>query len=281
MDITTLREHGLEIGNMPFPSLAHKIKNRTDEFFAAGRNLGPVVNVAGLKEGQLDIHGALRPGDQSDDFYVSEALLAEGVNSYRNLTHGRSLMDPLEHIPEILTIMANQAYRDTLTQYLGGEFYWGYVKLRRFFVNNLPDFDTTLWHYDDNASRMAKLIVYLSDINDELDGPFCFVPGSPESRPRQFPPIEGKYSISEDELVKVYGPEQLHPVFGEAGSVVLADTTGWHRGSKPTRHDRYVLYINAVLEPEYGGKGPKPRVKKSDVLSAGLSLREFDFFDLV
>ena len=190
-------------------------------------------------------------------------------------------MNPLEHIPEILKIMAMPSYRQSISDYLGGEFYWGYVKLRRFFVNDLPDFDTTLWHYDDNSSRMAKLIVYLSDIDDELDGPFCYVPGSPASRTSQFPPVEGQYSIAEDELVAVYGQEGLVPMFGKSGTVVLTDTTGWHRGSKPTRHDRYVLYINAVLEAEYGGRGPKPRVKKSDVLSAGLSLREFEFFDLV
>ena len=55
--------------------------------------------------------------------------------------------------------------------------YIGYIKLRRFFNNEISNFDTNFFHTDDNCDKILKCIVYLDDILNIDDGPFVYVEG--------------------------------------------------------------------------------------------------------
>ena len=179
------------------------------------------------------------------------------------MTNGISIIDPLCHINEIKEIILNEKILNFAKKQLEtNEIYVGYVKLRRFFINDLPDFDTNYFHYDDNCEKILKCIVYLSDIETIDDGPFVYVKKSKNNRLASNND-ENIYVRSDDEIKKYYDKQNIYPAIGKSGTVVFADTLGFHKGLKPKKKERNVLYINYVCEEEYGGKGQKPKISKA------------------
>lgn len=87
------------------------------------------------------------------------------------------------------------------------------------------------WHRDPAEEHVVKLFLYLSDVDADA-GPFEYVRGSPSggryghlwpwSRDDRHPP--------EDELYAAVDPADRLTLTGPAGTVILCDTGGFHRG---------------------------------------------------
>ena len=261
-----LKDNGYEVWNNYIPKIkVNSILKKIDYFFDNNINLGTAVNVAALKKNELATYGAARQQAQKNNknFYLKHDDLNKGVNFYRNLTSGISINDPLVNISEIYQIVSDQNILNFARQYLNHEkIYLGFVKLRRFFCNNLPDFDTNYFHFDDNCDKILKCIVYLNDIINPNDGAFVYVKNS-HANPmpwKEEGEYMGKYARTDDQIKSYYGKDSIIPILGEAGTALFADTLGYHKGLKSKTKDRYVLYINYVLEEEYGGKGLKQKI---------------------
>jgi hypothetical protein len=85
------------------------------------------------------------------------------------------------------------------------------------------------WHYDLGDSRTIKLFVYLTDVRDDDEGPFIFIPHDPR-RPRlPWYPVH-----KTDALVAPTGLlERKMTVYGKAGTSFLIDTYNClHCGSR-------------------------------------------------
>ena len=111
------------------------IKKKFDNFFILNENLGPAVNVSILKDYELNTYGAQREEVQkkNKDFFISDALLNRGVDFYRNLTNGRSLIDPILRIEEIADLVTDDKILNFVKKNLNEDkIYIGYIKLRRF-----------------------------------------------------------------------------------------------------------------------------------------------------
>ena len=68
------------------------------------------------------------------DFFINKDLLDKGVDFYRNLTNGRSLVDPILRIEEIADLVTDDKILNFAKKNLGeNKIYIGYIKLRRFF----------------------------------------------------------------------------------------------------------------------------------------------------
>jgi hypothetical protein len=278
-----LKENGCEIWNNYISKITvNSILKKVDYFFDNNLNLGTAVNVAALKQNELVTYGAARQEAQKNNknFYLKEDDLNKGVNFYRNLTSGISINDPLLNIYEIYQIVTDHNILNLARQYLNSaKIHLGFVKLRRFFCNNLPDFDTNYFHYDDNCDKILKCIVYLNDIINPNDGAFVYVKNS-HLNPmpcKEEGGYMGKYARTDQEIKSFYGEDSVIPILGEAGTALFADTLGYHKGLKSKNKDRYVLYINYVLEEEYGGKGLKQKISK-DLLKDNNTKELFKFF---
>ena len=70
----------------------------------------------------------------------------------------------------------------------------------------------------------------------------------PPGLPREWLPAE---------IESVYGEERVVYLTAEVGDVLVADTTGFHRGTKVLGHDRSMLTVNYVLHPEYWNPAPQ------------------------
>jgi hypothetical protein len=115
------------------------------------------------------------------------------------------------------------------------------------------------WHRDPEDEHVVKLFVYLSDVDDGA-GPFEYVRGSATGgRYGDLWPWQrqGLTAIS-DELEDAVAPEDVLTMRGPAGTIVLCDTGGFHRGGFARTAPR-ILSVATYLTPGLKGKWGRRR----------------------
>src|SRR6185312_9467954 len=98
-----------------------------------------------------------------------------------------------------------------------------------------------------------KLFYYLTDV-DEGAGPFTYARGS-HRHPERVAPyqrLDGETPRSDDaQLATLYPPEAWVTAYGTKGTLVFADTRGYHKGGWSRRSER-VLYLSEFLSAANG-----------------------------
>ena len=108
-----------------------------------------------------------------------------------------------------------------------------------------PPISAEFWHRDHEDKRIIKVFVMLTDV-DETMGPFTYVKRSHVGGEygSLFPaiPPTGRYP-KQDVLAQLINETPLQAVscVGPAGSVILCDTSGLHRGGRSLTQPRIVL----------------------------------------
>ena len=261
------------------------IQKKIDYFFDNNQCLGDAINVLALSPDELMTYGAIKEGaaNSNPNYYIPNRRIRSGDKSYRELSLGQSLIEPLLNVPEIFDLIVNDEILGCVKEYFSSDMVKiGYVKVRRFYANEVPDFDTNNFHIDDNSQNLIKAIIYLNDITSIDDGVFCYVPGSQKN-----PILEESFSDihpyvrSDEQILQYYGVKSVKKIFGPRGTTVLADTLGYHKGYKTRTRDRTVLYVNYVLEEEYNGTGIRQQVLKKSLHKRPELSELFDFFEAV
>ncbi|CAN5519522.1 hypothetical protein BH18ACT1_BH18ACT1_10520 [soil metagenome] len=132
--------------------------------------------------------------------------------------------------------------------------------------------ESQLWHRDWREDHfVVKAFVYLEDV-DEGRGPFTYLPGTHVRGRRRLLPettVEGHHLRSTDEQIEAVAPRsEWRQVTGPAGTIVLADTTGYHKGGWARTGDR--LLYTCLYGSQAGVKrhrlriGPDLRVEEHD-----------------
>ena len=144
-------------------------------------------------------------------------------------------------------------------------YYGMYARLRHYNIwHNLkttrPATQSQLWHRDPEDRYILKLFVALEDIDDGC-GPFTYAAGSHlKGNARQTPEYmhkDGTTTRSNDEQMgAVVPPERWITCRGPKGTMIFADTRGYHRGGLARERDR-LLYI-AEYTSLGGGRGGIP-----------------------
>jgi hypothetical protein len=106
------------------------------------------------------------------------------------------------------------------------------------------------WHRDPEDEHIVKVFVYFSDVDEEA-GPFEYIRGSAAggrygdlwswSEGHRYPPSE--------ELEAAVAPEDRFLVTGTAGTIIICDTGGFHRGGFARTKPR-ILSISTYLRPD-------------------------------
>ena len=110
------------------------------------------------------------------------------------------------------------------------------------FPSTTTDLDTLsanaqLFHYDKDRLRFLKFFVFLSDI-DEKSGPHAFVRQSHRKRPDElWHPIR----FTDEEILSHYDSSEIAYLTGKAGTVLVADTMGIHKGV-PVESGRRLIF---------------------------------------
>jgi Phytanoyl-CoA dioxygenase (PhyH) len=111
------------------------------------------------------------------------------------------------------------------------------------------------WHRDPQDAHIVKVFVYFNHV-DEDAGPFEYLRGCtagsryedmwPWIRKRIFPP--------QDEFEQAIDPKDVLSVTGRAGTVIFADTAGFHRGGWARAKPRVLATYTYVSDQVEGGK---------------------------
>lgn len=99
------------------------------------------------------------------------------------------------------------------------------------------------WHRDYEDQRVLKLFVYLSDVGDET-GPFFYVPEShKDGRYSDIFPVSPPLGVvvEDDVIDENFSLETQKKIAPRAGTVVLVDTAGLHKGGFCISGERQVF----------------------------------------
>lgn len=96
------------------------------------------------------------------------------------------------------------------------------------------------WHMDIEDRRIFKVIIYLSDVDDD-SGPFEFISSSPSRRAAEHLAYSSGF-ISDRSMADVVSRHEWEVVTGNRFTAIFADTRRvFHRIRPPVTHDRYSM----------------------------------------
>ena len=163
--------------------------------------------------------------------------------------------------PKILSIAQNYLGSAPVLDFVA---MWWHVKSDR------PDKEAAQYfHFDLDRLRWIKFFFYLTNVT-ELSGPHIFVPGSHKDNGLPFKLRAKGYTRLDDEMVeKVFPKNSWKEFIGPAGSMIVEDTRGLHKGKHVQSGDRLVfqLQYSSCL---FGAKVPTIKLKEQNI---GLKLK--------
>ena len=158
-----------------------------------------------------------------------------------------SIPEPLYNAPEIGDIIFDDRLVNIAKSFFRCAPVIGTLNLRKSFSNSLPSDGTTMYHIDPNSPYFFKAFVYLKDVESPEDGPFTYVEGSANKKPDNF---LSKYRWPDEEIEDFYGKDKIKHLTAKKGDVVIAMTTGFHKGERCTRKERELLTIDYMCHPD-------------------------------
>jgi hypothetical protein len=126
-----------------------------------------------------------------------------------------------------------------------------------------PPMSSQLWHRDPEDLKIVKAFIYLVDVDEER-GPFCYIPGTQSfgERANIVPVHRDGMRITDEEMATVIKPEDWIKCTGPAGTMILADTVGFHRGGYAKNGNRVLItftYTSGIpLKPTKARVRDKP-----------------------
>lgn len=106
------------------------------------------------------------------------------------------------------------------------------------------------WHQDAEDRRVLRVLVYLSDVLDEGDGPFEYLPPALGLDGRSFVGSSTPGMMTDEEVRRVVSPDQWCHVLGPRHTVILASTDRlFHRGRPPQRERKILSFYYTSREP--------------------------------
>lgn len=127
------------------------------------------------------------------------------------------------------------------------------INIKRNFASRPQVTETLKYHEDPEADKLIKVFIYLNDV-DINHGPFTYVRGSHKLK---IPNNKSKIRWTDDEIEAFYGKDNIHHLTGSAGDVIIADTSGFHKGLHLKEDQRTMLTLYYLSE--------KVKIKPSQV----------------
>jgi hypothetical protein len=155
-----------------------------------------------------------------------------------------SLRDIID-APHILELANHPSLLRLAASYIGCKPTISALGLRWSFPSAATGADVQAFHRDSDDWRYMKVLVYLTDVNDEA-GPHVYVKGTHLARAPM------RLQLYKDaEIRQRYGADQLIVATGNAGFGFAVDTSGIHKGTVPAKKPRLMLQIQYSLLPAF------------------------------
>jgi hypothetical protein len=159
------------------------------------------------------------------------------------------------------SVFAQFALQESLLN-IANAYFGMYVKLRYYNVwhtraSEAPARESQLWHFDREDNFILKAFLYMRDVN-EGSGPFTYAPRTHRrgdhwgSEPKYF--MEGNVRRSRDEDMDGVVPKDEWIIgTGIKGTIIFADTRGFHKGGDAREGDR-LMYTCMYTSPASDSK---------------------------
>ena len=172
----------------------------------------------------------------SDSVWINvRAEAADGKDSKVKNIFNFNLLNP-----KLDEFIKSDILSDKLEQYLGKKVILKTCSLQI----DEPDTRTKRsWHVDRNPPPTFKAFIYLTDVDSELEGPYCAIPGSHKWRGKRLLNIlTNLITGSKRSDMHRYIGERDDYFLAKKGTLILSTQTLFHRGSpKHERKTRYML----------------------------------------
>lgn len=172
----------------------------------------------------------------------------------------RIALEDIVTSPTMQQVMADEVFLAVAEQYLrshpilcGTDMWWSPK------FGDAPGADAAQeFHFDyDGAPIWLKLFVYLTDVTPQ-NGPHVFVRGSHRANHPAADAIlrRGYVRVPDREIAEAFGAENLIEICGLRGTVLLADTRGFHKGKMPIERHRLIAQLFYSC-PQFNVHGPR------------------------
>ena len=112
--------------------------------------------------------------------------------------------------------------------------------------------ESQLWHFDREDNYILKIFLYLKDV-DEGTGPLTYAPGTHRKGPHRN--VQPEYFLedhirrtTDEQMAAVIPRENWLKATGKKGTIVFADTRGYHKGGDAKTDDR-LMYTCMFTSP--------------------------------
>lgn len=150
-----------------------------------------------------------------------------------------------------------QELLDIANSYFGMLVKLRYYNVWQTFATNGAPRESQLWHFDREDNYILKVFLYLKDVGEGA-GPFTYAPGT--HRKGRFWGRRPEYSLednvmrSTDEQMSAAVPaENWIKAVGKKGTIIFADTRGYHKGGEARTDDR-LMYTCMYTSPASDSK---------------------------
>ncbi len=224
-------------------------KDLVDELNVSGIMTTSIEKLLGDNEDSRELDHAVSQLVESKKEEI--ALLRVEANDEKAIGNKTFNLEMLgsEQTFNVQSIYARFALNESLLRI--AEAYFGmYVKLRYYniwhtFASNGSFRESQLWHFDREDNYILKVFLYLDDV-DEGAGPFTYAPGTHKKgkfrniKPEFF--MEGGVRRTTDDQMKaVYPEDKWVRATGKKGTIIFADTRGYHKGGEARTKDRLMF----------------------------------------
>jgi hypothetical protein len=139
-----------------------------------------------------------------------------------------------------------------------------------------PAIQTQLWHRDADDLLNVKLFLYFSDVT-RAAGPFTYAPRThPLGDRRELPDHDAEWRSTDEQLRQIVPENEWLLCEGRPGTVVFADTCGYHKQLKPTSAERLMLVAQYVSGTPYVPRALELRDVDAALLTDDQHVAAFD-----
>ncbi len=164
--------------------------------------------------------------------------------------------------PDVQSLMADPSILSVAQTYLGSlpvadvtSMWWHTA------FSDEPDEDAAqLFHFDMDRIRWLKLFIYLTDVTTE-NGPHCFIEGSHRTGGIPSSLLSRGYArLSDEQVSRHYAADKFVEFRAPAGTIILEDTRGLHKGMVVRNGDRLMLQLQ-FSNSLFGARYPSVRFR--------------------
>lgn len=149
-----------------------------------------------------------------------------------------AINEDLKATDSCLKIMSAKDITSLLTNFTG-------YKQRQFNLYYNKGVIKTRGPHIDNNSDPHKLFVYLTDVESDSHGPYCYLPGSIKKRNwMSYERLKNVINKNPSTEVSSLSRTHLTKVFGKAGTAIITNQSGIHCGGVQTEDGERVLLIS-------------------------------------